>query len=248
MKIMKIRKADWNAPQNVTALCTTRLDGFSQAPYHGNNLGLHVGDKDEHVLANRNELRQFLQLPVEPFWLEQTHSTVCVEIDIDSNRDADAAITRVPLKPLVILTADCLPITVCNTNGSEVAAIHAGWKGLFNGIIENTLSKMHSNPQDLMAWIGPAICQQCYEVGSEVFDAFTNKYPITKNAFSPKNNKWLANLPKMAEEILNKNGISDVFQSNLCTFELKNEFFSYRREQQTGRIGTLIWINDQPRD
>lgn len=245
---MTFRYANWNAPKNIVALSTTRLEGFSQAPYHSNNLGTHVGDNTEHVFKNRKKLSQLLNLGVEPVWLEQTHSTICVEVDADNNRNADASITRMPNKPLVILTADCLPITLCNKSGTEVAAIHAGWKGLYNGIIENTLAKMNSIANDLMAWVGPAICQQCYEVGDEVYQAFTGKYSNTCNAFIPHNSKWLANLPQMAEDILKLNGVIPVFQSNFCTFELKNEFFSYRREQQTGRIGTLIWINEQPQD
>ena len=111
--------------------------------------------------------------------------------------------------------------------------------------MENTIEKMNSNVSDLLAWIGPAICHKCYEVGEEVYLAFTTKYPLSKTAFEPRNGKWLANLPKIAEIVLNSKGIKAVYQSGLCTFELKNEFYSYRRESQTGRIGTLIWFNDQ---
>ncbi|MFI4918875.1 MAG: peptidoglycan editing factor PgeF [Legionellales bacterium] len=245
---MKAKLANWPAPKNITALSTTRLPGFSQAPYDGTNLGLHVGDNEEHVLKNRQQLREQLQLPSEPVWLEQTHSTTCIIAEEDVNRTADAAITRKQMHPLIILTADCLPITLCTKQGTEIAAIHAGWKGLFNGIVENTLNKMHGEPQDLLAWIGPAICQKCYEVGEEVYLAFTTKYPLTQMAFKPTQSKWLANLPKIAEIVLHSLGVQAVYQSNLCTFELKNEFYSYRRASQTGRIGTLIWFNNQPQD
>lgn len=241
---MKTKAADWPAPKNITALSTTRFSGFSQSPYDSNNLGTHVGDNQEHVCKNRQQLRSELQLPGEPIWLEQTHSTVCVIPEYDSNRNADAAVSRSPQHPLVILTADCLPITLCNREGTEIAAIHAGWRGLFNGIVENTLQKMHSVPTDLMAWIGPAICQQCYEVGDEVYASFTNKYPKSTAAFRATHAKWLANLAQIAEIVLNSAGISSVYQSGLCTFELKNEFYSYRRASQTGRMGTLIWFND----
>ena len=242
---MKTELANWPAPKNITALSTTRYSGFSQPPYDLNNLGLHVGDNETHVLQNRQQLVELLQLPCEPVWLEQTHSTTCVIAEKDANRNADAAISHSDLHPLIILTADCLPITLCNVQGTEIAAIHAGWRGLFNGIVENTIEKMNSNVSDLLAWIGPAICHKCYEVGEEVYLAFTTKYPLSKTAFEPRNGKWLANLPKIAEIVLNSKGIKAVYQSGLCTFELKNEFYSYRRESQTGRIGTLIWFNDQ---
>ena len=245
---MNTKLANWSAPLNISALSTTRLSGYSLPPYNENNLGFHVGDDPNHVTKNRQQLRELLKLPEEPVWLEQTHSTKCIIPETDPNRCADAAITRSPLHPLVILTADCLPITLCNIQGDEIAAIHAGWKGLFNGIVENTLSKMNSHTSDVLAWIGPAICQNCYEVGDEVYQSFTEKYPLSHVAFKSTGSKWLANLPKIAKLILNLHGVTAVYQSDLCTFELKNDFYSYRRQSQTGRIGTFIWFNDQPRD
>ena len=149
--------------------------------------------------------------------------------------------------PLVILTADCLPITLCNIQGNEIAAIHAGWRGLLQWIVENTLAKMNSKPSDLIAWIGPSICQKCYEVGKKSIKRLLVN-TCSQQAFVPKIHKWMANLPKIAEIILNAQGINAVYQSHLCTFELKNEFYSYRRTSQTGRIGTFIWFNDQPQD
>lgn len=248
MRIMKTFLANWPAPKNITALSTSRLSGFSQAPYDSNNMGLGVGDNEEHVLKNRQQLVEVLQLPGEPQWLHQTHNTYCVIAEEDPNRNADAAITRSPNHPLVILTADCLPIMLCNEKGTEVAAIHAGWKGLVRGIIENTLDKMVSPESEILAWIGPSICQKCYEVGEEVYQTFTHTYPMSRQAFLPVHGKWLANLPLIAEIILNSKGIKGVYQSELCTFELKNELYSYRRTSQTGRIATLIWFNDQPQD
>jgi YfiH family protein len=243
MNIMTTKLANWPAPKNITALCTTRLSGFSQPPYDLNNLGLHVGDNEMHVMKNRQQLSEMLYLPSEPLWLEQTHSTTCIIAESDQGRDADAAISHSYLHPLIILTADCLPITLCNVQGNEIAAVHAGWKGLFNGIVENTLNKMNSKTADLLAWIGPAICQKCYEVGEEVYLAFTTKYPLCNIAFELRNSKWFANLPQIAEIVLNSQGVQAVYQSNFCTFEQKKEFYSYRRESQTGRIGTLIWFN-----
>ncbi|EHL29145.1 peptidoglycan editing factor PgeF [Legionella drancourtii] len=245
---MKTKLANWPAPKNICALSTTRLSGFSQTPYNFNNLGLGIGDNDQHVLQNRQQLVEQLQLPGEPQWLRQTHSTHCVLVEEESNRDADASITRSSTHPLVILTADCLPIVLCNRQGTEIAAIHAGWRGLVNGIVENTLAKMRSKASELLAWIGPAICQQCYEVGDEVYQTFTSKYPESKLAFTSVNAKWRANLPKIAEMVLNLQSVNAVYQSELCTFESESELYSYRRTSQTGRIGTLIWINDQPQD
>ncbi|MBA2650569.1 MAG: peptidoglycan editing factor PgeF [Legionella sp.] len=246
---MKNNIANWNAPKHIHALSTTRFSGFSQVPYDSNNLALHVGDDNASVLQNRQQLVQSLQLPCDPLWLEQTHSTRCIIAEQAGNdRDADAAIAHSWQHPLVILTADCLPITLCAVVGDEIAAIHAGWRGLIDGIVENTLSKMHNHREHIIAWIGPSICENCYEVGEEVLDSFVGKYSKAQAAFKPHNNKWLANLPKIAEFILKSNGIQAVYQSELCTFEEKNGLFSYRRQKQTGRIATLIWINKTLQD
>lgn len=235
--------ANWPAPTNIHALTTTRTIGHSKSPYDCNNLALHVGDDNKHVLENRRALVETLRLPNEPIWLEQIHSTVCVIIEDEPNRTADAAITRCKGIPLCIMTADCLPIVLCNSTGTEIAAIHAGWRGLLNGIIENTLKKMHSKPETLLAWIGPAICQTCYEVGDDVRQAYVSRYPFTEKTFHNNGSKDHANLAKMAELILNAQGISAVYQSAACTYERSDEFYSYRREAQTGRIATLIWCS-----
>ncbi len=236
--------ASWPTPPNVSALTTMRTPGLSKAPYDANNLGLHVGDDETAVRTNRQSLVAALKLPKEPEWLEQIHSNHCVVVEEDKNRTADAAVTRSSAHPLAIMTADCLPIMLCNKQGTEIAAIHSGWRGLVNGVIENTLNKMQSSPEQLMAWIGPAICQSCYEVGGEVLDAYHNRYSFASKGFQPKGEKWLANLSLLAELVLNSLGILAVYQSNICTFEQKNAFYSYRREAQTGRMATLIWLND----
>lgn len=234
--------ANWSAPPNIFAMTTTREIGRSQAPYDSNNLALHVGDKEEDVVENRRRLVQALSLANEPVWLEQTHSNLAVIVENESNRIADAAITRQKNTPLAIMTADCLPIVLCNQNGSEIAAIHAGWRGLAHGIIDNTIAKMASKPETLMAWIGPAICQNCYETGEEVVQIFFERYPITKTTFQKRDAHQYANLAKMAELILNEQGVKAVYQAAACTFEQKKYFFSYRRQAQTGRMATLIWL------
>lgn len=245
---MTFKLANWPAPKNISTLSTTRIPGFSLPPYDCNNLALHVDDDETLVKQNRQLLKEKLNLNFDPVWLEQTHSTLCVVPERENNRVADAATTRSWKHPLVILTADCLPITLCNIQGDEIAAIHAGWKGLLNGVVENTLETMKSSRNDLIAWIGPAICPNCFEVGEEVYASFTNKHPASQGAFKPNHSKWLANLPQIAELILLSLGVKAVYQSGLCTFELKNDFFSYRRTSQTGRIGTLIWFNNQPQE
>lgn len=241
---MKLIKANWTAPANISARTTTRLWGISDKPYDRGNLALHVGDNPDSVRSNRQHLIHELNLPGEPAWLNQTHSTDCITVEKSNHNHADAAITTNKNIPLVILSADCLPIVICNKQGTEIAAIHAGWKGLVNGIINNTLTSMSSQPNELIAWIGPAICQQCYEVGEDVYNACTEKNKNTRSFFKPFNQKWKANLPLIAESILYDSGLDVVFQSGICTFERENELYSYRRGAQTGRIGTFIWFNN----
>lgn len=243
---MKTVHAHWPAQKHISALTTARYPGISLGPYASNNLALHVGDSKEHVLANRTSLRSSLKLPAEPIWLNQTHTNQCVRVESETLRDADAAVTSSTNHPLVIMTADCLPIVLCNQEGTEIAAIHAGWRGLLDGIIENTLAKMHADPKTLMAWTGPAICKNCFEVGPEVPDAFVQNYPYTAPAFhaAPAHkNKSFANLAQISELILNKHDVHAVYHANTCTFEQENMFYSYRRASQTGRIATLIWFN-----
>lgn len=238
--------ANWSAPAHVRALTTTRCTGASQHAYASNNMGLHVNDNIEHVITNRANLRQQLQLPNEPIWLNQTHTNRCVLVNDETvDRNADASVTRHTAYSLAIMTADCLPIVLCNREGTEIAAIHAGWRGLAHGIIENTLATMHSDPKSCLAWIGPAICERCYETGDEVLQTFLRHYSFAKQAFQQHNNHLHANLPQMAELILNSLGISNVSQSMACTYELNDQFYSYRRMAQTGRMATLIWLQDK---
>lgn len=238
--------ANWPAPTNVFAFTTTRKNGISQPPYDANNLAKHVGDDEDTVEQNRLNLMQELSLPSSPEWLDQTHSSHCVVVENDTNRIADAAVTRKPNTVLTIMTADCLPIVICNTKGNEIAAIHAGWRGLLNGVVETTLRTLESPINDLLAWVGPAICQRCYETGEEVKNAFISKHPATEIAFQYKDKQLFANLPQLAEIILQKNGVQSVFQSNQCTYEEEKyqnkHYFSYRRQNPTGRIATLIWF------
>jgi len=235
--------ANWPAPKHIHALTTTRDAGASLGPYAHNNLALHVDDSVKHVEANRAALRSHLDLPAEPIWLNQTHTNRCVRVEDERLRDADAAVTSSTIHPLAIMTADCLPIVLCNQEGTEIAAIHAGWRGLLNGIIEHTLNKMHSPPNTLMAWTGPAICKDCFEIGQEVPEQFIKRYAFSAPAFRSNNEKYLGDLSQIAELILNQQGVHAVYHAGACTLEQENRFYSYRRTPQTGRMATLIWFN-----
>lgn len=232
---------NWTAPLQIGAVSTTRKGGVSKPPYEENNLALHVNDVAQDVLANRSLLKEALALPSEPVWLNQTHSNRCTVIDGEIDTEADAAVTRDKTRVLAIMTADCLPILLCNKAGSEIAAIHSGWRGLAQGIIENTLANMHSAPDTCIAWIGPAICSACYEIGPELEETFVKRYPFSSIAFKEHNLHKFADLPKIAQCVLKEYGIT-VYQSGHCTFEEKDRFYSYRRVAQTGRIATLIWF------
>jgi len=233
--------ANWPAPKGIHAFTTTKTDGLSHGAYASNNLALHVDDDINHVLANRQAIINKCKIPGNPAWLDQTHSTLCVHVEHDSNRQADAAITLQPNQPLVILTADCLPILLCSLNGVEIAAIHAGWRGLTNGIIENTLARMHSPTNQLIAWIGPGICNSCYQVGGETRAQIIQNNPSLIDDFILHDGSFYADLAGMATRILNSHGISSVHSANACTFEENALFYSYRQAPVTGRMATFIW-------
>ncbi len=236
--------ANWPAPPNVHAFTTMRSGGVSQLPYDSNNIAFHVEDNPEAVSANRKLLKEHTGLDNEFIWLNQTHTTTCIIPEEDNNRDADAALTRQANTALVVMTADCVPIVLCNKKGTEIAAIHAGWRGLVGGIIENTLVKMQSPREELMAWIGPAICMQCYSVGQEVHQQFVQQYPFSESSFHPFEDRMQVDLSAICEQVLHSEGLAAAYQSKECTFENKNRYYSYRRASQTGRIATLIWFND----
>lgn len=242
---MKVLEANWPAPPRIRAVTTTRFGGVSQGNYSAMNLGAHVGDDVQHVMENRHILRTELCLPNDPIWLEQTHSTRCVDVDVPHfDRHADAAITRQKDQVLAIMTADCLPIVVCDQQGSEIAAIHAGWRGLASGIMENTLAQLHSDPNQCLAWIGPAICGGCYATGADVLDQFVSRYAFASQGFKQIEQQWYADLSQIAVLLLNDLGIKAVYPSHVCTYESNTEFYSYRRAAQTGRISTLIWFQE----
>jgi len=239
-----IIQPNWPAPPQVKSFTTTRQGGYSQSPYNELNLGFHVGDDPHHVSQNRSLLKN--HLPQEPFWLEQTHSDIALEALSTFQENpptGDASYTHHPHTVCCVLTADCLPILLCNEEGTQVAAIHGGWRGLAKGILEKTILQMNIPPHHLMAWLGPAIGPQQYEVGIEVYDAFLQKNSLHEKAFLPQGEKkWLANLYLLATQQLNQLGIQRVYGGEYCTFSNHDLFFSHRREGTTGRMASCIWL------
>ena len=232
---------DWPVPDHIHAATTLRTGGVSQAEFSSLNLADHVNDKLQHVLENRQCIKNMLALPADPVWLQQTHSVqvACAEL-VTLNPEADASYTAKNNIVCTVLTADCLPILLCDQQGTMVAAIHGGWRGLLNGIIENTLSKMPAS--GLMAWLGPAIGAQCFEVGDDVRSAFINKSTQFTNAFKNHvNGKYLADIYQIARIILCDAGVQQIYGGEYCTVSDKERFFSYRRDGQTGRMATMIW-------
>ena len=243
---IELIRPDWNAPPKIAAFCTTRVGGVSTAPFDQLNLAGHVGDRDSAVRANREVLMEQLNLVNQPCWLNQTHSTR-VETIVDAGHydaNVDAAITRQVNTIAVVMTADCLPILLCDREGSEVAAIHAGWRGLADGIIQATLASMASPASELMAWIGPAIGQNRFEVGDEVYQKFIDQESRAKNRFiANRRGHWLCDLSGLAADLLKQSCLHAVKQSGMCSYENESRFYSYRREKVSGRMASLIWIN-----
>lgn len=240
---MNIIKPAWSAPAVVQAFCSTRTGGVSQAPFDSFNLAGHVGDNPDHVRRNRAILMQSQNLPSQPNWLVQSHSATVVTLESEQNRHADAAITRQPGTIAVVMTADCLPILLCNLAGTEIAAVHAGWRGLHAGVVQQTLAKMLSPANQLIAWIGPAISQPRFEVGDEVRQAYIAKNDSAQSRFiANQPGRWLCDLAGLACDLLIRYGVQQVYRSNLCSYTNQDQYFSYRRDALTGRMASLIWI------
>jgi YfiH family protein len=237
---------NWPAPANVKALTTTREGGVSQVPYNTFNLATHVGDDADAVKNNRQILIEELNLPSEPIWLNQVHSTIAINAATVSNTPtADASFTNRRNVVCAVLTADCLPILICDKAGTMVAAIHAGWRGLANGIIEATINKFSVKHEDLLVWLGPAIGPNMYEVGADVVKEFTKHDPAAIDAFIILSaTKWLVNLYQLASMRLKKLGITHIYGGDHCTYTEQNLFYSFRRSNKTGRMASLIWMEN----
>ena len=233
--------ADWAAPAHIKAGCTTRHGGQSQGPYASLNLALHVGDDPQHVQSNRQMLQDYLHLPQQPQWLTQVHGCD-VSSDAQALSEADACVSTRPGRVCVVMTADCLPVLITDRQGSCVAAVHAGWRGLANGVIGETIKRLPVAPAELLVWLGPAIGPRAFEVGNDVFDCFIELNEAYRAAFSAHKNKWLLDIYHAARLQLARLGVNNVSGGDYCTFSQADLFYSYRREKTTGRMASLIWM------
>lgn len=244
---MELLQPNWPAPAKVRSAQSTRIGGISVEPFNGLNLGTHVGDHPADVAANRALLAGSLNLPTTPLWLEQVHGTGVITLpNITDGITADAVLSRTVGQVCAIMTADCLPVLFCDTSGTVVAAAHAGWRGLAEGVLESTLQKMDVPPSTIMAWLGPAIGPIAFEVGGEVRAAFMAKSPQAADAFVSRGDhgagKWLADIYQLARLRLKAAGVTQCYGGDFCTYTDSKRFFSYRRDQQTGRQASLIWL------
>lgn len=237
-------KPNWPAPPQIHAICTTRAGGISRSPYDSLNLGDHVGDDPAAVAQNRLILNNALNLPNEPCWISQVHGMRAVNTqDWQIGDKADASYTTTPNAICAVMTADCLPILLCNQTGDYVAAIHAGWRGLAAGIIEATIAKAPCEPSQIMAWLGPAIGPTAFEAGDDVRNIFLSQAPENKSGFtSITEGKWWVDMYHIARQHLSAVGIYDIYGDVDCTVLNPDRFFSFRRDHDTGRMASLIWI------
>lgn len=237
-------KPDWPAPSRVMAFSTTRNSGHSQGQWAGLNLATHVGDDPRHVAANRQALASQLGLVNEPAWLTQVHGVEVCDLPAEPGCEADASSTDQAAMPCVVMTADCLPVLFTDVHGQRVAAAHAGWRGLAAGVLEASMAAFE-NPGDVMAWLGPAIGPQAFEVGDEVREAFVGQHPETAGAFvANRPGHWLADIYALARTRLAAAGVTQVYGGGLCTFTDARRFYSFRRDPITGRMASLIWIEN----
>lgn len=240
---IELIRPDWPAPANVQAFSTTRTGGVSRPPFDSLNLAAHVGDAPRSVEANRRLLARYACLPSEPQWLAQCHGNTVVRLPVGGNPRADAATTVQPDVVCAVLTADCLPLLLCNRDGTQVAAIHAGWKGLCAGVIGNTLAQFDCTPDQILVWLGPAISQPVFEVGADVYQAFCDRHADNAGAFQQTDAQhWLCDLYQLARLELQSYAVHAIYGGEYCTFDQARCFYSYRREHPTGRIASLIWF------
>jgi len=242
---------DWPAHKNVRAVVTTRSTSFFQNGYSGFNLAEHVGDDNEKVRRHRGQLTEQLNLPRKNLcWLQQVHGQQIVSADdVLKNPlyvpQADGCETSMTNLACIVMTADCLPVLLCNLEGTKVAAIHAGWRGLANGILNDAVNRF-SHPQQVIAWLGPAISQKNFEVGADVFQTFCDASPLNKTAFIQKNatpNKWFADIYQLAKIQLQSAGVTQIYGGDFCTFDDQQRFYSYRRDgNKSGRMASIIYL------
>lgn len=234
----------WPLPSGVAACSSTRNGGVSAAPWDSLNLGDRCGDLSGHVEENRRRLCKAAHMPNAPVWLEQVHGTRVLKLDgtVPADCKADASWTNRPGTICAVMTADCLPVLFCNADGTEVAAAHAGWRGLCAGVLESTVACFNDKPENIIAWMGPAIGPQAFEVGAEVRAAFMAQAPEAESAFNAKGDKFLGNLYLLARQRLANIGVRQVYGGERCTYTEQRTFFSWRRDGTTGRMASFIWL------
>lgn len=242
---------DWPAPAGIQACSTLRYpegvnaDSLSGGVFSGLNLGDHVGDSARQVQANRQLLGN--ELPHQPVWLNQVHGTEVVNVrHAQQGQEADAAVAYAANPGAgicAVMTADCLPVLLCDMRGKAISAVHAGWRGLLNGVLENAVSAMGDRPHMVMAWLGPAIGPKAFEVGAEVVQAFTGEQAAAAECFTQiDDSHWLADIYALARLRLQMVGVRDIYGGEHCTYTEADKFYSYRRDGQTGRMASLIWF------
>ena len=235
----------WPAPSSVRAYVSTRIGGVSGAPFDGLNLGLHVQDDPLHVMQNRQLFASRVGMPDSIVWLNQVHGIDVAPLPCSVlPESADAAVSYTVNQVCAVLTADCLPVFFCNQAGTQVAVAHAGWRGLCAGVLESTLAKFDEK-EPVMAWLGPAIGPDAFEVGEEVREAFMSIIPDAEAAFKPaqQKGKWLGDLYLLAKQRLVAAGVTQIYGGDYCTFTDDERFYSYRRDGKTGRMASVIWID-----
>ncbi|MDQ3563061.1 MAG: peptidoglycan editing factor PgeF [Pseudomonadota bacterium] len=240
---------DWPAARGIRACATTRAGGMSLAPYDSFNLAGHTGDDPAAVRANRNALYTALGTGAPPRWLEQQHGARVIDpADPDAGPHADGTCTSAQGAVCAVLTADCLPVLLCDRDGTRVAALHCGWQGIARGIIEAGIAAMQRPPSRLLAWLGPAIGPTVYEVGEEVREVFTSLTGTLAAVFQPASaGHWHLDLTGAARMLLEQHGVSSIYGNDRCTYTEADFFFSHRRDGVTGRMATCIWLEQATR-
>lgn len=247
MRSIEFIQPQWPAPANVKALQTTRIGGVSSGAFASLNLGAHVNDDPVAVAANRQLLSPYL--PSEPVWVNQVHGVEVIDAASSSClQDADASFTCKTNVVCVTMTADCLPVLLCDKKGTVVVAVHAGWRGLCDGVIEAAVAKMQVPASDVLVWLGPAIGPNAFEVGSDVKDQFVAKDAQAASAFKARSDKWLCDIYLIAQQRLRAIDVTQIYgagvNEDFCTHTDQARFFSFRRNNVTGRMASMIWLTN----
>ncbi len=238
--------ADWPAPNNIKTLITTRKGGVSNGIFQSLNVGAHVGDVPENVAKNRQIVADFAGKKL--VYLNQVHSNIAINAfeNQNANPDADASFDNTGEVACAVMTADCLPVLLCDAKGTVVAAAHAGWRGLAGGVLQQTVAAMQVPPEAVLAYLGPAIGPDAFEVGQDVWDAFCLPLPQAETAFEPiGEGKYLADIYQLARLTLQQEGVTQIYGGGHCTVLERDSFFSYRRDGQTGRMVSAVWLDKQ---